>query len=222
MRLRVIATCCGLALFAGTLIADEWTKRTVVAFNEPVTVVGNPLVTLDPGTYVIRLINHDHNRNIVQVFNEREDKLFTTVLAIPAYRIEPREKSVFRFYETPSGNPIALHIWFPPADSWGQEFPYPKGLAVKAVHEEPVARAPVEAKAEVVPAPVEEVTSPVVAELKPEASVPEAAQEADRAAPEEAQTPLPATASPLFTLGLLGVLVGAVGFGLRKAILARG
>ena len=54
-------------------------------------------VTLEPGQYVIRLMNHDHNRNIVQIFNEREDHLFTTVLAIPNYRLVPKDKHDVRF-----------------------------------------------------------------------------------------------------------------------------
>src|ERR1700730_8118097 len=113
------------------LLASDYDKRTVITFNEPVMIAGVPVVTLEPGQYVIRLMNHDHNRNIVQVFNEREDKLFTTVLAIPNYRLVPTNKTKFSFWETPRGNPIALRAWFSIGDQWGQEFVYPKGLAAK-------------------------------------------------------------------------------------------
>src|SRR5689334_24382810 len=120
-----------LLLFGGALFADEITKRTAITFNEPVIVAGFPVVTLEPGNYVIRLMNHDHNRNIVQIFNERENKLFTTVLAIPNYRLFPKNKTTFDFWETPRGNPMALRAWFAPGDNWGQEFVYPKGLAAE-------------------------------------------------------------------------------------------
>ena len=82
------------------MLASEYDKRTVITFNEPVMIAGVPVVTLEPGQYVIKLVNHDHSRNIVQVFNEREDKLFTTVLAIPNYRLFPKDKTTFGFWET--------------------------------------------------------------------------------------------------------------------------
>ena len=48
-------------------------------------------------------MNHDHSRNIVQIFNEREDHLFTTVLAIPNYRLVPKDKTHVQFLGDPAG-----------------------------------------------------------------------------------------------------------------------
>jgi len=120
MRIKGVLLLSGLLLLGGMLLASDYDKRTVITFNEPVMIAGVPLVTLEPGQYVIKLVNHDHNRNIVQVFNERENKLFTTVLAIPNYRLFPKDKTTFDFWETPRGNPIALRAWFAPGDNWGQ------------------------------------------------------------------------------------------------------
>src|SRR5689334_7492154 len=140
MRIKAVPFLSGLLLLGGMLWASDYDNRTVITFNEPVMIAGVPVVTLEPGQYVIRLMNHDHNRNIVQVFNEREDKLFTTVLAIPNYRLFPKDKTTFSFWETLRGNPPALKAWFSAGDQWGQEFVYPKGLAATIAREtgEPV------------------------------------------------------------------------------------
>lgn len=228
---KLTAACCGLALFAGAAFASEYEKRTEIRFNEPVIVAGVPVVTLEPGNYVIRLMNHDHNRNIVQFFNEREDKLFTTVLAINNYRLEPKDKTEFRFWETPVGNPIAIRAWFAAGDNWGQEFVYPKGLAAKIAREtgEPVLIAKAETVAELETAPVTEVTKTGEEQPLEEAYLPpEPAPEATAAvvtepelAPAEVPAEAPATASPFFAFGLIGLLTGAAGFGLRRLALRR-
>jgi hypothetical protein len=219
MRRMLVAV--AVTLFAGTLHADEVTKRTAIILNEPVIVAGNPVVTLDPGKYVIRLMRHDHNPNIVQIMNDREDYLYTTVLAIPNYRLETTNRAVFRFWETPAGNPIALRAWFADGDQWGQEFVYPKGLNAKVagVRVEPETVAKVEAP------PIEETRQP---EVTPEVFEPEPTPPPLEAAAEPAPSvtiadtpagaePLPATASPFFAFGLFGALAAGAGLILRKA-----
>jgi hypothetical protein len=222
----------GCLILAGVGFASDVDKRTAVTLNEPVMVAGVPVVTLQPGKYVLRLMNHDHNRNIVQVFNDREDRLFTTVLAIPNYKLEPPKTTEFQFWETPRGNPIALRAWFSPGDRWGQEFVYPKGLAASIAREtgEPVLTARAETEAELRTAPITEVNkageeqpleeafTPPAEEVAEVEAPPEAAP-AEVAAPEPAQAePLPATGSPFFIFGLIGVLAAAAGFTLRFAV----
>jgi hypothetical protein len=226
MRIKTIAVLAAFLLLGGLLLASDYDKRTVITFNEPVMIAGVPVVTLEPGQYVIRLVNHDHSRNIVQVFNEREDKLFTTVLAIPNYRLVPRDKTTFTFWETPRGNPIALRAWFSPGDRWGQEFVYPKGLAATIAREtgEPVLTIPAETVAELDTAPVTETTKTGEEQPLAEAfTAPEPAPAVTEtavaeAAPEQAPLPqvLPATASPFFVIGLGGLLAAAAGLTLRR------
>lgn len=224
---RIIWLLAGLALFAGLLAASKYDKRTVVRFNEPVIVAGVDTVTLDPGTYVVRLMNHDHNRNIVQFFNEREDHLYATVLAIPAYKPEPAPKTEFGFWETPTGNPVALRFWYPKGDSWGQEFVYPKGLAAKLAQEtgQPVLLTRAQNEAELETAPVTEV-NPAGEERPFEIAMAPAPRPLPIPAPAAAPAPepapqapaeLPPTASPIFTIGLLGLLLTVAGFALRRA-----
>lgn len=226
MRTKLIPLL-GALLLGGTLLASDYEKRTEIVFNEPVMIAGVPVVTLEPGKYVIRLMNHDHNRNIVQVFNEREDKLFTTVLAIPNYRLFPKDKTTFSFWETPRGNPTALRAWFSPGDHWGQEFVYPKGLAAAIARDtgEPVLTAPAETVAELEVAPVTEVTKTGEEQPLEEAYVapaPEAIAPEPEPAPvevaaaEPAPEALPATGSPFYALGLGGLLTAAAGMTLRR------
>ena len=113
----------GAAWLAPAAKADEWDKQTVLTFNEPVEVPGK---VLPAGTYVFRLADSQSDRNIVQVFTEDEKQLLATILAIPAYRIEPTGNTVVTFDERPSGSPEALHKWFYPGDTYGFEFVYPK------------------------------------------------------------------------------------------------
>jgi hypothetical protein len=225
MRIGAVPVLGSLLLLGGILLASDYDKRTEVTFNEPVMIAGVPVVTLEPGKYVIRLMNHDHNRNIVQVFNEREDHLFTTVLAIPNYRLFPKDKTTFSFWETPQGNPTALKAWFSAGDRWGQEFVYPKGLAATVAHDagQPVLSTPAETVAELDTAPVTQVTKsgeeqPLeAAYTAPEpAAAPEPVAEVAVAEPAPEPQALPATGSPFFAIGLVGLMAAAAGVTLRR------
>jgi hypothetical protein len=123
--LRAVAAGC---LLLTSAFADTWDKKTILTVNEPLLVPG---ATLEPGKYVVKLVNSQANRYIVQVLNEREDQVITTILAIPNWRLKLTGDTQFMFWETPAGNPPALRAWFYPGDNFGQEFAYPKGLAAK-------------------------------------------------------------------------------------------
>jgi hypothetical protein len=124
------ASCLGVATLAVSQLAmaDQWNKRTILTVNEPIQVPGK---VLQPGKYVMRLLDSPSNRHIVQIFNEREDQLQTTVLAIPNYRLQPSGNTEFQWWEVPAGQPRAMRAWFYPGDNFGQEFAYPKTAAVQ-------------------------------------------------------------------------------------------
>ena len=111
---------------AGIVGATVWDKKTIITTDETMQL---PNMTLQPGTYVIKLADSDSNRHIVQFFDKDEKHLITTVLAIPNERVRPTGKTVFAFWEVPSGQPPALRAWFYPGDNFGQEFAYPKAEA---------------------------------------------------------------------------------------------
>lgn len=102
--------------------ADEWDKRTIVTFNQPVEIPGRVLA---PGTYVMQLLDSPSNRDIVQIFNQDQTQLYATILAIPDYRLEPTGKTVITLEERSAGSPEALKTWFYPGDLSGAEFTYP-------------------------------------------------------------------------------------------------
>jgi len=201
--------------FAPNAPADEWNKKTVITVNEPFQV---PNMVLPPGKYVIKLLDSPSDRHIVQIFNAGEDHLFTTILAIPNYRIQPTGKTVFTFWETPPGQPKALRAWFYPGDNFGQEFAYPKSAAaqIAAVAHQSVptteATQPAELpQAEVTqtqPEPQQEVAQNTPP-LQPEATP------APEPAPAPASQELPKTASPYPLVGLAGLLSLAVFLVLR-------
>ena len=118
----------GFAALAFLLIpaasADVWDKKTHITFRDAVEFPGGTV--LAPGNYVMKLANSASNRHIVQVFNDRQDRLYATVFTVPVQRAEPAERTVVTFYETPQDRPPFIHTWFYPGDLTGQEFPYPK------------------------------------------------------------------------------------------------
>jgi len=121
------------------LVADEFDKKTNITVNETILIPGR---TLPPGKYVMKLMNSSSNRNIVQIFNENQNKLEATILAINNYRLQPTDKTVLRYWETPSGTPPALRAWFFPGDNYGQEFAYPKDTAMRIAKENNNAKVP--------------------------------------------------------------------------------
>ena len=129
MNVKVFAATLGLAslMIPGAAMADQWNKKTYITIGEPIQVPGK---VLQPGRYVMKLMESPSNRHVVQIYNDREDQLQTTVLAIPNYRLQPTGKTEFQWWETPAGQPKALRAWFYPGDNFGQEFAYPKSEAV--------------------------------------------------------------------------------------------
>ena len=168
-RFRVVVTIFCLSLVALTFLpsakADEWDRKTTVTFNEPVEVPGVGAQTLPAGTYVFKILDSLSDRHIVQIFNEAEDHVFTTILAIPNYRLRATDKTVMTFRERAEGQPEAIRAWFYPGSEWGEEFVYPKSRAVQLakIVNELVLATPVE----LATLPIEELkTAPVVA-VKP-------------------------------------------------------
>ena len=130
--MRVLkAMCCATALtalLAPGARADEWNKKTFLTFSGPVQVPG---VTLPAGTYTFKLADLNGNRHVVQIFDKDEKKIFTTLMAIPNQRLEPSDKPVVLFTETPAGSPQAVKVWYYPGERIGNEFVYPRSQAIK-------------------------------------------------------------------------------------------
>src|ERR1700722_14962652 len=139
----VLTVVLGTGALLPTVQASEWSQKTVFTFSGPVEIPGQ---ILPAGTYVFRLADSSSNRNIIQIFNKDENRLFGTFLAISDYRLHPSEKTIVRFEERAAGSPQAIKGWFYPGRNNGHEFVYPKkeALALAKVNHTPVPSMPSE------------------------------------------------------------------------------
>jgi hypothetical protein len=200
--------------------ADEWNNRTTVTFSAPVEVPGVGAQTLPAGTYLFKLMDSPSDRNIVQIFNEDGTHLYTTVLAIPNYRLRATDKTVITFREKAEGQPEAIRAWFYPGANWGQEFVYPKAKAIELakITSAPVLATPIDLSS----APIETLKTAPVEAVAPTGETVDIAKVVEAppvaTAKVEPQQPaaktLPHTASWMPMIGLFGLLCLSTGFGL--------
>jgi hypothetical protein len=200
--------------------ADEWNQTTTVTFSEPFEVPGVGQHLLPAGTYVFKLLDSPSDRHIVQIFNQDETHVFTTILAIPNYRLKATDKTVMTFREAPAGQPQSLKAWFYPGREWGEHFVYerPRAIELAKQNNEAVLSTPVVLTG----APVEVLKSAPVEAVSPSGDTVETAQVVQAppvAAAAVSSQPvlvasLPKTASHLPLIGLIGLLALGAGFGL--------
>jgi hypothetical protein len=112
---------------APSLKASETDKKTIITISQPVAVEGT---LLPAGQYVLKISDSPSSRDVVYIFNSEETRLITTILAIPAYRLEPTGNTELSFFGLPAGQPAALHTWFYPGDNSGFEFLQPQHTRV--------------------------------------------------------------------------------------------
>lgn len=222
MKLLKLGTVLCLAalcvLVVPTATADDWNRKTVITFSGPVEVPGVGAQTLPAGTYVFKILDSQSDRHIVQIFNKEQTHVFTSILAIPNYRLRATDKTVITFRERPVGQPEALKAWFYPGRQWGEEFVYAKPRAIELAKEtnEPVLATPIELAA----VPVAALRTAPVEAVDPKGQPIELAQVVEpppvqvvEPTPVAAET-LPKTASPLPLISLIGLLTMGVGFAL--------
>ena len=113
-----------IAAFGSSAKADDFNELTVFTFSAPVEIPGHAV--LPAGTYVFKLLPILGDRNIVQIFNREQTKVYATIFTVPAQRLQPTDNSVVGFYETDAHVGIALRVWFYTGNSFGHEFVYPK------------------------------------------------------------------------------------------------
>jgi hypothetical protein len=219
----------GMALAPGAR-ADDWNRKTVITFSGPVEIPGVHLKgwgVLPAGTYVFKIVDSQSDRHIVQIFSADEKTVYATILAIPNYRLKATSKTVITFRERPAGEPEALRAWFYPGKNWGEEFVYPKSVAIQIAKSTgtSVLFTPAELPVEV-SEPIKPIDEPVVAQMRqaPILAIQSTGEEIQLA---EVVTPpppaeliassLPATASPLPLIALLGFLALGAAFALRTA-----
>jgi len=237
---KAVTTVCAMALMGGMLApgarADDWNRKTTITFSGPVEIPGVHLAgwgVLPAGTYVFKILDSQSDRHIVQIFNRDETTIYATILAIPNYRLKATDKTVITFRERPAGEPEALRAWFYPGRNWGEEFVYPKAKAIELAKSTntPVLFTGAELPFEVTE-PIQPASAPFVLEMKrvPIMAIKPTGEEVQLAevvtappaltegtAERVAETPLPATASTLPLIGLLGLMALGAAFAVRTA-----
>jgi len=161
-RFTLVFGCLAMLFLAVGAKADAWNKKTTVTFSQPVELPG---IVLPAGTYVFKLADLAGTRNVLQVFNQDENQILATILAITDIHLTPRDKTYIGFEERRADLPPAIHEWFYPGDTFGLEFVYPKARAQELAREtgKPVLAA--EVKPAETPAELER---EAVAEVEPE------------------------------------------------------
>lgn len=221
-RASMIVACAAMLIPAFRATADEWDKKTVMTFSQPVELPG---VVLPAGTYVFKLANLQGSRNVIQVFNAEENQIIATILAIPHQHPQAHDQTYVGFEERRADTPQAIHEWFYPGNDRGLEFVYPKPRAEELVREthQPVLAA--EVSPSETPAQLEQKSVVAITPDDKELKIAETFDET-LAAPARAITPpaaaaeyrreLPGTASPIALL----LLLGSVSFVLAAAVRA--
>jgi hypothetical protein len=198
----------GLAvlLTAAPARGQTYDKLTYLTFSGPVQIPG---VTLPIGTYRFRLTNPSTSRNVMQVLSHDGSAVYSMFHTIPDFRLTTTDEPAVTFKETRADAPPAVRSVFYGGESRGYEFVYgeTEPFAFEALPAaEPVTPAPAEESlvAEAAPAPVasELVAEPIAPEPLPELVI-----------PQSDVRELPKTASPLTTVGLMGVAAVLLGLG---------
>jgi hypothetical protein len=95
------AGCIGFSMLP-SLQADAWNKKTTLTASEPLQVPScctpGHTMTLQPGEYVMVLVDSLSDRHIVRIFDKDQQHVITTILAIPNYRLQPTGKTVFQYW----------------------------------------------------------------------------------------------------------------------------
>jgi hypothetical protein len=126
-RLKILIVVCsfllGAAVFSPLAHASVWNQRMEFKFDQPIAVPGR---VLPAGTYCFVLLESPSNREIVQIFNQDQTKLYGTFLTNAVDRQETTSRPEIEFAEGRHGNPEALFKIFYPSLSIGHEFVYPR------------------------------------------------------------------------------------------------
>src|SRR5687767_11293799 len=119
------------AILVSTAAFAQTPEVSVLPVTEPLDVGGT---IIQPGTYHIRVVPSNVDRNKIQVMSTDGTKVFATALTVP-HPFEPGEESpstTFIYYPAGEGQPRALRTWFAPnpeASQGGHDIVYNENRA---------------------------------------------------------------------------------------------
>ncbi len=223
--LRVLSAVIALGL-VGAVRADVTLEKTsTLTIATPLEVPGT---ILDPGTYVVRLV--DTRNNIVTITSVDGKKTYATAICAPREMADEPRHTEFMFYGVPEGSNKVLRTWYRPSDRSGLDFLYPpdRAAALRQVTNAEVPALTASQSAELAsrlapPAVTSDAEPPKAAEapVPPPPAPAMAAETAPAPAPAtmtaDASETLPKTASKTPIVLTAGLLALGVASGLRFA-----
>ncbi len=99
-------------------------KTSTLTITTPLEVPG---AILDPGTYVVKLV--DTQNNIVAITSVDGKKTYATAICVPHEAADQPRHTEFTFYSVPENANKVLRTWYRPNDRYGQDFLYPPDRA---------------------------------------------------------------------------------------------
>ncbi len=104
-------------------------EASLMTVTEPLDVGGT---ILQPGSYRIKVVPLQTNRNMLQVRSVDRTEVFTTVLSINHPRLEGKAETEYVYYPAVPGFPKALRTWYPAeVGSGGHDIVYPGDRAAE-------------------------------------------------------------------------------------------
>jgi len=108
---------------------DVSAHHTYFTFTHPVEIPGN--VTLPAGRYEFRIIQTTTTRRLVEVRDASTEKVYATVLTVPAEHSGRSENWQIRFAEVHENQTPVLLFWWDGGRRLGHEFVYPREQALR-------------------------------------------------------------------------------------------
>jgi hypothetical protein len=181
--------------------AQNEREYSTLTITEPVD-VGS--YTLQPGTYLTKVVVLSNGRHLVQVTNAEQTTIFASVLAVPHQILDDQKlpENRYVYYTTAPGQHLVLRTWFPRDTTDGEDITYPKRRAFElaAATKVPVVAVPDEVKES-------DYATTSLAVVTPERQVRPYEKPAPAVMLAEAVPPgLPATASQVPFFAMLGLL----------------
>ncbi|MGA8036649.1 MAG: hypothetical protein WA823_18855 [Candidatus Acidiferrales bacterium] len=186
--------------------ADDPEKKAVVAVQSPMEIPGT---VLQPGSYVFKQSGAHAGWVIVQIYDQRESTLVTTVLAYPNPKLTSNSETVMTYSAPGSSGQVLEAVTFP-GDAMPDQFAYPAAEADRIGAANRL-RIPTTGTNDAYPSSLPEAAASWSAPLSNSVrSTP------IQTAAASTDTSLPQTASSLPLVGLIGVFALAAIFALRK------
>jgi hypothetical protein len=199
----------GIGMTATASHAEDSAKRATLTINALTQLPGT---TVAAGNYVFKQSGEQAGWNIVQVYNQDESSLVTTLLAYPNPTLSSNGQTILIYPQSTDGRTQVMEAFFFENDSVAQQLAYPKKTADEIGTANHV-RVPTTGTSDAYPSSLPSASSSWSSPLN-QGAAPTSAQNPVQTSSEpptpNASTaksqPLPQAASPVPLIGLIGLL----------------